>query len=147
MVYSTRYVQFNHHRAAPAMESALQHRFMWYACLCLTSVLNTLLREYVLFDSKVRVKQMHVRVKNQKIMHFYADRLVQDDPCMFECLVCHCVQAATLYDRARRGHVLSIQHLRLTTLHFGAKILDAELVQGSLHCKLQFFMALNVCLR
>jgi hypothetical protein len=110
-------------------------------------VLNALLREYVLFDSKVRVKQMHVRVKNEISMPFYAYRLVQDDPCMFECLVCHCVQAATLYYRARRGHVLSIQHPRLTTLHFGAKIMDEELVQRSLHCKLQFFMALNICLR
>ena len=52
-----------------------------WARLC---VLNALLREYVLFDSKVRVKEMHARVKNEKFSPFYADRLVQDDPCMCE---------------------------------------------------------------
>ena len=39
-----------------------------WARLC---VLNALLREYVLFDSKFRVKEMHARVKKRKIQPFF----------------------------------------------------------------------------
>jgi hypothetical protein len=64
------------------MEPAQDYVLCGVLLLRATSVLSALLREYVLPDSKLRVKQTHARLEKRKSGPCYFDRLVQDDPCV-----------------------------------------------------------------